>query len=751
MKTGKRRVLQMMKSLSHFVRQMTVAGGLALACSVGAAEQARWYVNAAAKEGLNGLSWQTAFPSLQSALKKSQSGDEIWVARGTYYPDASDRDVSFELKDNVAVYGGFAGKESALAERDIAKNQTILSGNIGKGDKTKNTVTIIKGANGAVLDGFTVCDAYSTDKPRMHLVPADIKKNDMAVGGGMRNFKVSPIVRNCTFKNNESPKGGAVYNVQDATASQAQFINVAFLDNSAQIRGGAVSNDLGAMPLFINCRFTGNSCGDKGGAVYNDFAASPILLNCLIQSNRAVSAGGIGNDGGSSPLLVNVTITGNQASSGLGGGLYQGTGANNDPILLNSTVDSIYNWHEDIVAVLNSTAPAEHSIPLADFIPISTLKGALDLAALKNVPDTAPGYQETLDGATLQNQTLVKMLIEIYRKCGGAIDYRGEYQRPVVDPAVAAERTVFYVAAEPNSGANDGSSWENAMTDLQKAIDLASVHQASVWIRSGTYAPSSVQAGRIAAFTLYDGVKLYGGFAGTEKSPDDRRADGKPTILSAKTKEGCCRYPHVLYGADNVVLDGLTVRDGKADGFTYNGKGGGLLAYRAGKTYAPLGNDPATGFIMEIKNCRFVDNEALEGGAIYAFSKGKLTICDTVFENNRALYGGAVLSREGNVFRYDHCDFRSNRARIDGGATYEDYGAHAAFKDCRFTGNSAGAAGGAVYLISRASQLEATVVSFDTCSFKENRAPVGKDLFRLDDCKVTVTQSNPDLSALTVN
>jgi hypothetical protein len=73
------------------------------------------------------------------------------------------------------------------------------------------------------------------------------------------------------------------------------------------------------MPLFINCRFTGNSCGDKGGVIYNDFAASPILLNCLIQSNRAVSAGGIGNDGGSSPLLVNVTIAGNQASCGLGG------------------------------------------------------------------------------------------------------------------------------------------------------------------------------------------------------------------------------------------------------------------------------------------------------------------------------------------------------------------------------------------------------------------------------------------------
>ena len=54
--------------------------------------------------------------------------------------------------------------------------------------------------------------------------------------------------------------------------------------------------------------------------------------------------------------------------------------------------------------------------------------------------------------------------------------------------------------------------------------------------------------------------------------------------------------------------------------------------------------------------------------------------------------------------------------------------------------------GGAVYFISRASQPEATVVSFDTCSFNENRVPAGKDLFNLDDCKVTVTQ----LSDLTV-
>jgi hypothetical protein len=285
-----------------------------------------WHVDQNGIATGDGHSWKTAFQSLQDALSVASQGDEIWVASGAYYPDASDPTKSFVLKEDVAVYGGFSGSETAREQRDFRKNLTILSGNMGKGDKTKNTKTIVVGADRAVLDGFTISDAYGTDTPRMHLVPADILKNDMVVGGGMRNFMTSPIVRNCIFKNNYSPKGGAVYNVHKPGADQATFINVDFIDNVAQIRGGGVSNDLGAMPRFINCRFIGNRSMDKGGALYNDFAASPLILNCLFTRNSAVSAGGIGNDGGSAPLLVNTTIVANKASSELGPGLYQGTG-----------------------------------------------------------------------------------------------------------------------------------------------------------------------------------------------------------------------------------------------------------------------------------------------------------------------------------------------------------------------------------------------------------------------------------------
>ena len=724
---------------------ISVGSGLIAEASV---RHNTWYVKPTNETTQDGRSWKTAFASLQDALAAASTDDEIWVASGTYSPDPSDPDKSFVLKDDVVVYGGFAGDETKLLQRDFHKNLTILSGDIGKGDRTKNTHTIVIGADRAVLDGFTISDAYGTDKPQLHILPADILKNDMVVGGGMRNFMTSPIVRNIVFKNNFSPKGGAVYNVHKPGADQASFINVDFIGNVAAIRGGAVSNDLGAMPLFINCRFLDNRSQDKGGALYDDFAASPIVLNSLFSGNEAVSAGAIGNDGGSSPLLVNVTIADNTATDGLGGGLYQGTGADNDPILVNSVVDDIYNWHENVVAEVGSTTPAGQAIPLVDFLPISSLKGQLQPAELAAAPDRGVGYQSGLDGAALMKNGLVQSLIALYAKEGGTIGYRGEYVRPSISrkPVSAA---VIHVAPSSSSPVQDGLSWATALTDLQSAIELASVSKAAVWIKAGEYHPSQ-RTDRIAAFILYDDLKIYGGFAGTETELGERPEAGAQTTLSARTTGGDYRYPHVLYGADNVVLDGLTVRDGDARGFTYNGKGGGLLAYHAGKTFFPLrhregqalvAQSEPVGFTMTIQNCRFEQNEALEGGAIYAFGKATLHVSHSTFADNRAVYGGAVLDREGVTATYSQTAFIDNQATQDGGAAYEDYGSHATFNEVEFQGDKARNRGGAIYLISRASQLGATTIVVERSTFSGNEARDGASAYNLDGGGLTIENS----------
>jgi hypothetical protein len=111
-------------------------------------------------------SWETATDSLQDALTEAGPGDEIWVARGTYFPDEgaffadNSRSSRFTLRDGIGIYGGFAGDETSVDTADPAANPTILSGEIQQdGDASNNAYHVIsavtEGAS-AVLQGFTI-------------------------------------------------------------------------------------------------------------------------------------------------------------------------------------------------------------------------------------------------------------------------------------------------------------------------------------------------------------------------------------------------------------------------------------------------------------------------------------------------------------------------------------------------------------------------------------------------------------------
>ena len=76
----------------------------------------------------DGSSWSNAFDDLQEGLGIAVVGDNIWVADGTYYPTkGTGRYKTFQMINDVAIYGGFDGTETALAERDVQNNETILS------------------------------------------------------------------------------------------------------------------------------------------------------------------------------------------------------------------------------------------------------------------------------------------------------------------------------------------------------------------------------------------------------------------------------------------------------------------------------------------------------------------------------------------------------------------------------------------------------------------------------------------------
>ncbi len=103
------------------------------------------YVNGTAGGANNGTSWSDAFTDLQSALAAASSGKQIWVAAGTYKPTAdNNRTISFSLKNGVQVYGGFAGTETELSQRDLVVNIVILNGDIGEeGVNTDNSYHVI--------------------------------------------------------------------------------------------------------------------------------------------------------------------------------------------------------------------------------------------------------------------------------------------------------------------------------------------------------------------------------------------------------------------------------------------------------------------------------------------------------------------------------------------------------------------------------------------------------------------------------
>jgi predicted outer membrane repeat protein len=175
-----------------------------------------------------------------------------------------------------------------------------------------------------------------------------------------------------------------------------------------------------------------------------------------------------------------------------------------------------------------------------------------------------------------------------------------------------------------------------------------------------------------------------------------------------------------LIGANGAVVDGFTITGGYADGIAYDSHGGGMINYQRKPQGPPRG--PRIGFSLEIRNCIFTDNYAKAGGAVYNYDRGKPRFISCIFDNNNANYGGAVLDRVGVLAEYQNCVFSNNRSRWGGGAISLDYGSRPKLIDSQFINNSSGGHGGAIFTVSRASQLEHTIATFERCVLKENSA-----------------------------
>ncbi|MCH7797361.1 MAG: right-handed parallel beta-helix repeat-containing protein [Planctomycetes bacterium] len=252
--------------------------------------------------GHDGLTWPTAYRDLQDALDEASNPafgiTQIWVAAGQYKPtnpaDPDDRAATYTLVDGVAVYGGFAGTESDLSDRDTVANDTRLVGSFDNGPSNNNgldddfrryhVVTAIDVQPPTRLDGFLIENAQ-----------ADAIGGNENVGGGVLVQNSNPLIIRCTFWHNKaSDKGGAIYFEPPPSNPVFEIINSVFIDNLGddQRSGGAMYNVAGR-PAFTNCSFTGNKVVGNGGAIYND-DGTPTFINCTFAGNHSGDAAGGG-------------------------------------------------------------------------------------------------------------------------------------------------------------------------------------------------------------------------------------------------------------------------------------------------------------------------------------------------------------------------------------------------------------------------------------------------------------------------
>jgi hypothetical protein len=260
------------------------------------------HVDAGAAGSNDGSDWANAYTDLQDALGAAQSGDEIWVATGVYKPtdDPTDRLATFKLKNEVEIYGGFAGTETARDERDWRTNVTVLSGDLGSSN-SYNVVTATFTNRSALLDGFTITGGSAFVATTRH-----------SAGGGMYNDGASPTLGNVIFSNNHAVDSGGGMFTRDGNP---KLTNVTFSGNRAVVGGGMFT--LNGNPELTNVTFSGNRAGRRGGGMFTR-DGNPKLTNVTFSNNLAENDGGGMWSNSSQVEIHNTIFWNNRDASGTG-------------------------------------------------------------------------------------------------------------------------------------------------------------------------------------------------------------------------------------------------------------------------------------------------------------------------------------------------------------------------------------------------------------------------------------------------
>ena len=556
-----------------------IATLLLLGCSIALSAQGKTYHVKVESEitasGGDGLSWDNAI-TLTNALSLAKAGDEIWV-KG--YEDITGHiykapEGGFVLPSGVGMYGGFAGDETIKNNLPTGRHkyqmkyQTALVGDIATNDKASQQL-IIYPENTTRSDnathvltiqmGVTQDNTNDGNKPTIvsgFLIAAGNAKgaNTSANGRGggiyvvnnsndgnaqSRFFRISQ----CNFANNYGMRGGAIY-VDNSCTNQQSAISYCSIFNNVAGKRGTSENEGGGMWIdgtatVYNCNINNNT---NGGI---RLSKTSKIVNCSVIANT-VSA-------------VDLTTAGASGSND-GGAVYNTVLWHSTALSKQDTRPTFYSCAFPEVKVTNSDTNTDangnvwisnenHGTEPAPWFKQSAVNQGYDFSFssnLKQLYSTAFTFEETsalLNKGNLDYYTnnVVKANLET---TSTDIMGRTRYQTNTIDigayeyARMKAGR-IRYVKPK-KKGLGDGSSWDNAMDDIQKAInDLAEKaeqagtpgEKGEVWVAAGTYEVNARiianDASAPVSLLMKNGISVYGSFKGTEQRRSERIEESK--------------------------------------------------------------------------------------------------------------------------------------------------------------------------------------------------------------------------------